>query len=59
MVNVIGAFAWLLGLFYAKGAASLPEGGILAGGDHRFAIGLMFGIVGLITLLWTNLRSTT
>ena len=57
-VNALGAVAWLLGLFCAKGAGS-PSWDFLAADDHRFIFGLIFGLAGLAILLWTNLTSTT
>lgn len=58
LVNLLGAVAWVFGLFVAKGA-TLPSGNLLAATDHQFVTGVVFGLAGLATLLWTNLRSTT
>ncbi len=57
VINVLGGTAWLLGLLFTKSAAS-PQWDLLAAGDHRFLIGVAFALVGLVTLLWTNLGST-
>ena len=58
LFNAFGAMAWLAGLSFAKGV-QLPLASGFAVGDHQFALGLVCGAVGLVTLLWTNLQSTT
>ena len=58
VINVLGASAWLLGLLFTRGNA-FPQWDVIAAGDHRFTLGIAFGLVGLVTLLWFNLRSTT
>jgi hypothetical protein len=57
VLNALGGLTWLAGLSFAKGA-TLPDGGFVSVGDHRVLVGFGFGLVGLLLLLWTNLRST-
>ncbi len=57
VLNVLGAGIWLSGLSLAKGT-TFPDSVLTAVGDNRVAVGLVLGLVGLLFLLWTNMRST-
>lgn len=57
VLNALGGLVWLAGLSFAKGV-TLPDVGLFSVGDHRFVVGIGFGMAGLLVLLWTNIRNT-
>ena len=56
LLNALGGLAWLGGLEVAKGT-SFPIANIPLAEDHRLLYGMAMGLVGLMVLVWANLRS--
>lgn len=56
-LNALGGFAWLVGLFVAKTAA-FPTGNIFLAPDAHLLTGLSMGALGLVVLMWANLRTS-
>ena len=57
VLNGLGAAAWLAGLTYAKGFGGTAD--LYAANDHHLLIGACMGGMGLVVLVWTNLRSAS
>ena len=55
MLNGLGAAAWLAGLMYAKGIGGTDP----YANDHHLLVGACIGVMGLVVLVWTNLRSAS
>ena len=57
VLNGLGAAAWLAGLTYAKGIGGLSDP--YAANDHHLLVGACIGAMGLVVLVWANLRSAS
>ena len=58
VLNAFGAAAWVAGVVCAKGASG-PAAPLLPSSDHDLLIGAAIGAMGLVVLLWANLRGAS
>jgi len=57
VLNAFGGLAWLAGLECARGAGS--PAGMLVSNEHHVLVGATVGAMGLVVLLWANLRNAS
>ena len=57
VLNALGGLAWLAGVDCARGTGG-PAGGFVSSEHHVF-VGATIGAMGLIVLLWANLRNAS